>query len=180
MSEPSDRSAVRGARRASLAGCAAILSVTAHTTAGGHLPDLPTTAVLVMLVGWVSTAMADQVHGTTGTVSVLGGAQMVTHVVLSQFSGHTTGGAAMTALHGGATLGTAALLTRVETVLAVAVRVLGTVQELLRAPARPGVRPPCPVSGGPTGVPTGPDTGSRALEVLLHRAHPLRGPPATS
>lgn len=169
----SDRAghAVRGAL---LAGCSATLSVTAHLVGGGHLPHLLTTAAITVLLGWVSTAVAEQTRGPGGVVLVLGSAQVATHLVLGELSGHSVGGPAMLAGHAGATVATAVLFAHAEAMLAVAVSVVSALRGLLVVLGPlPAVEPP---SG--TVVPTA--EGLPALSVQLRRTQPRRGPPTAS
>ncbi|WP_024876940.1 hypothetical protein [Saccharomonospora piscinae] len=166
--------ALRGIRGVLLASCSAILSVTAHTLGGGHLPHLVPTVAMTVLIGWVSTALASQTRGRGGILLVLGGAQLVTHLVLGELSGHAVEGPAMLACHVVATVVTALVLAHAEAMLAVAISALWALRVLFvvvcGSPAPEGT---APLGGTPQGA-------FRAVEVLLRRAHPLRGPPPTS
>ncbi|WP_157596591.1 hypothetical protein [Saccharomonospora saliphila] len=163
------------ARRVLLAGSSAALTVSAHTMGGGHLPDLVSTVGLAVVIGWASTAAAEHVRGVLGVLAVLGGAQVLAHGVLSHLSGHVADGPAMLALHAVATVITAVLLARAEAMLATAIHVVGTLFGLFVV----RLRPPSGWTLAPGRVAASP-TGGHAVEVLLRRAHPLRGPPPHS
>lgn len=166
--------AMRAVRGVLLAGCSATLSVTAHTLGGGHFPHLLTTAAITVLIGWISTAVAEQTRGPGGVALVLGGAQVGTHLVLGELSGHPVEGPAMLAGHAVATVATAVLLAHAEAMLAVAVSTLSALRGLLVT-----VCPP-PAFESPSGAVVPAAEGTGAFSVHLRRAHPRRGPPATS
>ncbi|MDV6010883.1 hypothetical protein F8178_00030 [Haloechinothrix sp. LS1_15] len=105
-----------------LAASATTLGIAAHAAAGGGLPDASVTVVVLALIGWAATSLADRARGVPATVAVLGTAQLVMHgalTVLGPHGGHheaatTAGAVAMAAAHAAATLLTALLLTRAE------------------------------------------------------------------
>ena len=89
MSVPARRPAVLGATRGVLlAVCAAVLSVTAHRLADGGLPDPAMTVLLTGLFGWTATALARKARGTVATITLLGAAQLVMHLLLTTLAGH--------------------------------------------------------------------------------------------
>lgn len=139
------------------------------------MPHLLTTALLTVLIGWVSTALAEHTKGPGGVLLVLGGAQVLTHLVLGHLSGHVVEGPAMALCHGIATVATAVVLARAEAMLAVAVGVLSALRGLLVVwcPAPSGTAVPC-------GVVLPAARGAHTVEVLLRRANPRRGPPTPS
>ena len=132
-----------------------MLGVSAHTLADGGLPDLPLTLLLTVMIGWTATALAAKTNAPAATVAVLGAAQIVMHVVLSTLAVHSgphTGamsGVTMTATHTVATILTALLVTRAESMLLIVVDamrrllppvwraapVLDTVRALIPVPA---------------------------------------------
>lgn len=153
-----------------LAGCSAALTVSAHTLADGHLPQLPTTVLLTVLIGWISTAAAEHTRGFGGILLVLGGAQLVSHLVLGELSGHPGGDIAMLASHVVATVLTALVLARAESVLSSGMAAIRLLLPSVWLSAPP---PPAAVAVAAT-RPTG---DGHAIEVLLHRVHRRRGPP---
>ncbi|EID54237.1 hypothetical protein [Saccharomonospora xinjiangensis] len=166
--------AMRVVRGVLLAGCSATLSTTAHAVGGGHLPHLLTTVAITVLIGWISTAIAERTRGFGGIALVLGGAQLITHLVLGELSGHVVGGPAMLAGHVSATVVTALLIARAEEMLAVAVSVLFFLRRLL-VPAG------TPARSWPVRRAVVRDVeGTLAYSIQLRRAHPRRGPPALS
>ncbi|MFF5989693.1 hypothetical protein [Prauserella flavalba] len=167
------RSALRSARGVLLAISSAALATSAHGFADGELPHPATTVLLSVLIGWVSTAAADRTRGLPGILLVLGGAQLVMHLVLTELSGHATGGAGMTLAHVLATLGTALLLAHAESMLLV---VVATLRLLL-----PRVWSPAPVPSATVARATvRPAGGTHVVDVLLRRVHGRRGPPVPS
>ncbi|ACU95151.1 hypothetical protein [Saccharomonospora viridis] len=166
---------MRGIRGVLLAGCSATLSVAAHALGGGPLPHLLPTLALTVLIGWVSTALAEQTRGLGGVLIVLGSAQLVSHLLLGELSGHTVNSPAMLTCHGVATFATAFVLARAEAMLAMAAAVLSLLRGLfvvcVASPGRMEQR------GGHPVVRTA--EGLSAVAVLLRRAHPRRGPPST-
>lgn len=160
----------RRVRGGLLAGCSAALTVSAHTLADGRLPQLPMTVLLTALVGWVSTAVAERTRGLRGILLVLGSAQLASHLMLSELSGHSGGGFAMTAGHIVATLVTALVLTHAELVLA---RGIAAVRLLLPSVWLSDAAPAAAVAVATVR----PAEGGHAVEVLLRRVHRRRGPP---
>lgn len=156
-----------------LAGCFATLSVSAHALGDGQLPPLGITALLAGLVGWVSAAAAEHTRGPHGVLLVLGTAQLITHLLLSELSGHGGGGPGMVGTHTAACVLTALLVARAETLLDLAAaatrRLLPT---LWRAPAVPTGRVRRVVIQAPG--------GHNLIEVLLRRICGTRGPPVFS
>ncbi len=155
-----------------LAGCSATLSVAAHAFGGGTLPHLLPTVALTVLIGWIATALAEQTRGAAGVLLVLGGAQLVSHLVLGELSGHVVNGTAMLVCHGVATVITAFVLARAETMLAVAADVLSVLRGLLVV----CVASPAHIDA-PGGYLVRAAEGLPIVTVLLRRAHPRRGPP---
>jgi len=181
MSDPARRPAVLGATRgALLAVSAGTLSVTAHRLVDGGLPDPAMTVLLTGLFGWTAAALARKARGPVATIALLGAAQLVMHLLLTTLAGHHAGqampgatGLGMTAAHAIATVLTALLLARADTMLL-------TVLAVLRA-ILPRLLTPLPVpSAAPALVParvTGPD---HLVGVDLRRIRGRRGPPAHS
>lgn len=151
----------------------AALAVSAHALAGGGLPHLSTTVVLGILIGWVSTAVADRTRGLPGILLVLGSAQLLTHLVLAELSGHAAGGPAMTASHVVATVFTACLLAHAESMLLTAVAALSVLLPVVWGPVPVGA----PAVRRSVVRPAG---GTTVVDVLLRRVHRRRGPPALS
>ncbi|PXY32736.1 hypothetical protein BAY60_05285 [Prauserella muralis] len=164
---------MRQARGVLLSLASAALAVSAHALADGELPHLSTTVVLTALIGWVSTAAADKTRGLPGILLVLGGAQLVTHLVLAELSGHAAGGPAMTASHVAATACTALLLAHAESMLLTAVSALRLLLPVAWTPAPVGA----PAVRRAVVRPAG---GEPVVDVLLRRVHRRRGPPALS
>ncbi|MFF0144531.1 hypothetical protein ATK36_3293 [Amycolatopsis sulphurea] len=176
MSTPGrSRGAFAAARGLLLAVSSASLTVTAHVAGDGGLPDPALTLLLTGLLGWTGTALARRVRGRLATLAVLGGGQVVMHLVLTTLNEHQHGSPAswtMTAAHAAATLLTALLLARADAVL------LGLLQ-LLRA-ILPALSPPLPVPAA-AGVPLPPPVEATALrKVDLHHVRCRRGPPRRS
>jgi hypothetical protein len=181
MSAPARRPAALGATRGVLlAVSAAVLSVTAHWLADGGLPDPAMTALLTGLFGWTATALTRKARGAVATVTLLGVAQLVMHLLLTTLAAHGThaapGGTGldMVLAHAVATVLTALLLARADATLL-------TVLAVLRA-FLPRMLTPLPVSGSPVRalVPArtaGPD---HLVGVDLRRIRGRRGPPAHS
>ncbi|SFP88352.1 hypothetical protein SAMN05421810_103728 [Amycolatopsis arida] len=159
-----------------LAGAAAVLAVTAHAAADGGLPNLSLTLLLTALIGWTATALADQARGAPGILAVLGCAQLLMHLVLTELANHhtgTSGGPGMLASHAGATLLTALLLARAEALLLV---VAASARRLL-----PVAWHPAPVPAGPVPRPVPVPTGETpVVSVVLRRVCGRRGPPRRS
>ncbi|WP_410587623.1 hypothetical protein [Amycolatopsis sp. lyj-23] len=156
------------------------LSVTAHRLADGGLPDPAMTVLLAGLSGWTATALARKARGPLATITLLGAAQLVMHLLLTTLADHHdmaaapgTTGFGMTAAHAIATLVTALLLARADTMLL-------TVLAVLRA-ILPRLLTPLPVpSAAPAPLPArvgGPD---HLVGVDLRRIRGRRGPPRHS
>ncbi|MDX3191193.1 hypothetical protein PV458_22525 [Streptomyces sp. MN03-5084-2B] len=183
MSDPARRPAVLGATRGVLlAVSAGALSVTAHRLVDGGLPDPAMTVLLTGLFGWTAAALARKARGPVATVALLGAAQLVMHLLLTTLASHRahapsatpgTTGIGMTAAHVVATVLTALLLARADTMLL-------TVLAVLRA-ILPRLLTPLPVpSAAPALVParlSGPD---HLVGVDLRRIRGRRGPPVHS
>ncbi|RSM38732.1 hypothetical protein DMA12_32085 [Amycolatopsis balhimycina DSM 5908] len=165
-----------------LAVSAGALSVTAHRLADGGLPDPAMTVLLTGLFGWTATALARKARGPLATITLLGAAQLVMHLLLTTLAGHHahdmdaapgTTGLGMIAAHASATVLTALLLSRADTMLL-------TVLAVLRA-ILPRLLTPLPVpSAAATLVPArvhGPD---HLVGVDLRRIRGRRGPPVHS
>jgi len=181
MSDPVRRPAVLGATRGLLlAVSAGALSVTAHRIADGGLPDPAMTVLLTGLFGWTAAALARKARGPLATIGLLGAAQLVMHLLLTTLAGHhdmyaTPGptGLGMTAAHVIATVLTALLLARADTMLL-------TVLAVLRA-ILPRLLTPLPVpSAAPALVPARVDGPDHLVGVDLRRIRGRRGPPAHS
>jgi uncharacterized membrane protein YeaQ/YmgE (transglycosylase-associated protein family) len=172
---------MRVARGGLLAITSAALAVSAHALADGGLPDAATTVLLTVLIGWTATALAGKTRGPLPTVAVLGAGQLVMHVVLSTLAIHpeshatnaeAMNGVAMTATHAGATVVTALLVTRAESMLQAVVQAM----RLLLPPIRCAA-PVLDTVVKPT-VPS-PEIG-RLVPESFRRAHGRRGPPSYS
>jgi hypothetical protein len=182
MSAPARRPAALGATRgASLAVSAAVLSVTAHWLADGGLPDPAMTVLLTGLFGWTATALTRKARGAVATVALLGGAQLVMHLLLTTLAGHHDThmaprgtGLGMVIAHAVATVLTALLLARADATLL-------TVLAVLRA-FLPRLLTPLPVSGSPVRalVPARTAGPGHLVGVDLRRIRGRRGPPAHS
>ncbi|RJQ90663.1 hypothetical protein [Amycolatopsis panacis] len=171
--------AFAAARGVLLAVSSASLTVTAHAAGDGGLPDPALTLLLTGLLGWTGTALARRARGRLATLAVLGGGQVVMHLVLTTLNEHQHGSPpghpdawAMTAAHAVATLLTALLLARADAVL------LGLLQ-LLRV-ILPVLSPPLPVPAA-AGVSLPPPVEATALRKIdLHHVRSRRGPPRRS
>ena len=180
MSVPARRPAVLGATRgASLAVCATALSVTAHRIADGGLPDPAMTVLLAGLFGWTTTALARKARGTVATITLLGAAQLVMHLLLTTLAGHHdmsampgSTGLGMVTAHAVATVLTALLLARADAMLL-------TVLAVLRA-ILPRLLTPLPVPAAPASVPVRVDAPGHLVGVDLRRIRGRRGPPVHS
>nr|WP_306999182.1 hypothetical protein [Amycolatopsis thermophila] len=145
------------------------LAISAHALAHGGLPDTALTLLLVALVGWTGTALADRTRGPLGVLAVLGSAQLLMHVVLDELMPHPGSmPAAMLAAHAGATVVTALLLAHAEALLQVAATRLALLLPVLFGPA-PAPPPPHAAPAPAPGVPQ--------VSVLLTRINARRGPP---
>lgn len=183
MSVPARRPAVLGATRGvSLAVCAAALSVTAHRLADGGLPDPAMTVLLAALFGWTASALARKARGTVATITLLGAAQLVMHLLLTTLAGHQVHdmaampartGLGMVVAHAVATLVTALLLARADATL---LRVLAVLREIL-----PRLLTPLPVPVAATAlVPARTASPGHLVGVDLRRIRGRRGPPVHS
>lgn len=167
-------SALRTVRGWLLTVSSATLGVTAHTVADGATPNLSLTVLLTALIGWTSTSVAERTRGAGGILLVLGIGQLLMHLVLTELAVHAHppgGGHAMTAAHALATVGTAVVLARAESLLLL---VAATLRLCLPTAWRA-----VPVPGGPV-APALPQAGPHLLERYFARAHGRRGPPAHS
>ncbi|WP_329053358.1 hypothetical protein OG738_11050 [Amycolatopsis sp. NBC_01488] len=182
MSVPARRPAVLGATRGvSLAVSAAALSVTAHRLADGGLPDPAMTVLLSGLFGWTATALARKARGPVATISLLGAAQLVMHLLLTTLADHHDHGMAampggsglgMLVAHAVATLVAALLLARADAMLL-------TVLAVLRA-ILPRLLGALPVPVAPALVPVRVDAPGHLVGVDLRRIRGRRGPPVHS
>ncbi len=181
MSDPARRPAVLGATRGVLlAVSAGALSVTAHRLADGGLPDPAMTILLTGLFGWTAAALTRKARGPVATIALLGAAQLVMHLLLTTLAGHYAGhampgttGLGMTAAHAIATVLTALLLARADTMLLTVLAVLRAILPRLLTPLPVPATAPAPV---PARV-TGPD---HLVGVDLRRIRGRRGPPSHS
>ncbi|WP_020669001.1 hypothetical protein [Amycolatopsis nigrescens] len=165
-----------------LAVSAAALAVTAHAAAGGGVPDVSLTLLLTVLIGWVATSLAGRTRGLPGILAVLGAAQLIMHLVLTELMGHSghsglgvPPAGLMTLAHVLATAGTALLLAHAERMLLAVAAGLRLLLPVLWRHA--------PVPHGPArALPGVPDAAPGHLEmsVLLRRVCARRGPPACS
>ncbi|MFB9690162.1 hypothetical protein [Amycolatopsis plumensis] len=163
-----------------LAACAGALSVTAHRIADGGLPDPAMTVLLAGLFGWTAAALARKARGPVATIALLGTAQLVMHLLLTTLADHHDMAAApgpsglgMTAAHAIATVLTALLLARADTML---LTVLAALRAIL-----PRLLTPLPVpSAAPALVPARPVGPDHLVGVDLRRIRGRRGPPAHS
>jgi hypothetical protein len=180
MSVPARRPAVLGATRGVLlAVSAAALSVTAHRLADGGLPDPAMTVLLAGLFGWTATALARKARGTIATITLLGAAQLVMHLLLTTLAGHHdmyampgSTGLSMVTAHAVATVLTALLLARADAMLL-------TVLAVLRA-ILPRLLTPLPVPAAPASIPVRVDAPGHLVGVDLRRIRGRRGPPVHS
>jgi hypothetical protein len=180
MSTSVRRPAVLGATRgALLAVSAAALSVTAHRLADGGLPDPAMTVLLTGLFGWTATALTRRARGTVATVTLLGAAQLVMHLLLTTLAGHHdmyampgSTGLGMVSAHAVATVLTALLLARADaTLLAVLAALRAFLPRLFSA---------LPVPAAPAPVPVRARVPSHLVGVDLRRIRGRRGPPVHS
>ncbi|WP_396287235.1 hypothetical protein [Amycolatopsis sp. PS_44_ISF1] len=163
-----------------LAICSGTLAVGAHAAAGGGVPDPALTLLLTGLLGWTATAVAGKARGPVATVVVLGGGQLVMHLVLTVLAAHEMtpaadgpGGWAMTAAHSAATLLTALLLARADRVLLAVLQVVRAFLPLLTAALPVPAAAPVPLPPRPARVAALPRGANR-------RVHGRRGPPVFS
>ncbi|MEU5258662.1 hypothetical protein [Amycolatopsis sp. NPDC021455] len=161
-----------------LAVSAGALSVTAHRLADGGLPDPAMTVLLTGLFGWTAAALARKARGPLATITLLGAAQLVMHLLLTTLAGHHDmyampgTGLGMITAHTVATLLTALLLARADAMLL-------TVLAVLRA-ILPRLLTPLPVPAAPALVPVRVDAPSHLVGVDLRRIRGRRGPPVHS
>ncbi|MFD2471566.1 hypothetical protein [Amycolatopsis silviterrae] len=179
MSTPArHRGALAAVRGGLLALSSASLAVTAHAAADGGLPDPALTLLLTGLLGWTATALAGRARGPLGTIAVLGGGQLVMHLVLTTLGGHDPSGSApadgwaMTAAHAVATLLTALVLARADAMLLAVLNVVRMILPLLVRPV------PVPAAAGGVVRPA-PERAVRVERVELRRVRGRRGPPAS-
>lgn len=180
MSTSVRRPAVLGATRGVLlAVCAAALSVTAHRLADGGLPDPAMTALLTGLFGWTATALTRKARGTVATVTLLGAAQLVMHLLLTTLAGHHdmyampgSTGLGMVTAHAVATVLTALLLARADATL---LALLAALRAFL-----PRLFSSLPVPAAPALVPVRACVPSHLVDVDLRRIRGRRGPPGHS
>ncbi|WP_240323332.1 hypothetical protein [Amycolatopsis ruanii] len=166
---PRRHGALRSVRGVLLAFTSGGLAVSAHALAHGGVPDTALTLLLVLLVGWIGTALADRTRGPLGVLTVLGAAQLLMHVVLDELMPHPASmPGAMLAAHVAATLLTGLLLAYAEALLHVAAARLALLLPVLFGPLPPPVPLPAALALAP-GVPQ--------VLVLLSRMHARRGPP---
>ncbi|MFE3174549.1 hypothetical protein ACFXPA_44270 [Amycolatopsis sp. NPDC059090] len=181
MSTPArHRGALAAVRGGLLALSSASLAVTAHAAADGGLPDPALTLLLTGLLGWTATALAGRARGPLATIAVLGGGQLVMHLVLTTLGGHDPSGAAaapdgwaMTAAHAVATLLTALVLARADAMLLAVLRVVRVILPLLIRPL------PVPVAAAGIARPRAAGAVP-LLSVELRRVRGRRGPPEGS
>jgi hypothetical protein len=137
------------------------------------------TVLLTGLFGWTAAALARRARGAFATVTLLGSAQLVMHLLLTTLaehhdmttaSGGTTSG--MVVAHAVATLGTALLLARADATLL-------TVLAVLRA-FLPRLLTPLPVPAAPALVPVRAVAADHLVGVDLRRIRGRRGPPVHS
>ncbi|SFA82723.1 hypothetical protein SAMN05216266_101679 [Amycolatopsis marina] len=148
--------------------------------ADGGLPNTALVLLLTVLIGWVSTALAEQTRGPVGILVVLGCAQLLTHLALSELLvGHgahvapTYDGLAMTTAHVVATVLTALILARAEVAL---LAVAASVRLLLPILWRPAPIP----AAAPLPTITLPQGSTLVVSVLVPKVLGLRGPPLPS
>lgn len=164
-----------------LAISSAAIAVGAHTLADGGLPDPAMTLLLTVMIGWLGAAAASKTGGPVKTVAVLGAAQLVLHVGLSTLATHephesasgVLGGVTMTATHVIATLVTALLVSRAESMLQAAIAAMRLLLPLIwrAVPVLDTVSVPA--------VARSPKTGQLVSE-LFRRVLGRRGPPLCS
>ncbi|WP_116044638.1 hypothetical protein [Amycolatopsis palatopharyngis] len=168
------------ARGILLAIASAALAITAHAVADGGLPNTALILLLTVLIGWVSTAMAEHTRGPAGILAVLGCAQLLMHLALSELVvSHGTNAApeydasAMTAAHVVATVFTALILARAESALLAAAASVRLLLPIFWRPAPVPAAAPLPTIALPQG-------STLVVSVLVPRVLGLRGPPLFS
>jgi heme/copper-type cytochrome/quinol oxidase subunit 3 len=174
------RTGLAVARGALLATSSAALAITAHAVADGGPPNTALILLLTVLIGWVSTALAERTRGPGGILVVLGCAQLLMHLALSELvvdhGAHAASGydaTAMTAAHVVATVLTALILARAESALLAAA---ASVRLLVPVRWRP---PPVPTAA-PLPTVALPQGGTLVVAVLVPKVLGLRGPPIHS
>lgn len=162
-----------GAARSGLLTCSsAAPAIAAHALAGGGVSRTVLMGLLTLVIAWLATVLAETLRGVVGTVLVLGFAQVMMHVLLGGHGPHTRN-LAIVAAHAGATVLTAVLLTRAESLLeAVAAGLCRWLHTVWRPPPVP-VGPVPRVVGRAAG-------GTHFVDIQLRRVHGRRGPPAHS
>ena len=115
-------------RAAVLAVVTTVLTAVGHLAGGGSLPDITVLVVLLPLLAGVVSTLAERLHGTAGTLAVLGTGQLALHHLIellnpSHAAHHLAGpgpsSSTMLAMHAGATLLTAAALRYADRAIAV-------------------------------------------------------------
>lgn len=153
-----------------------MLTVWAHTSAGGDTLDPVTTIALTGALGWLGTVVSDRVRGTVGILATLSVAQLLLHSALTLVSPHhgapAFDPAVMTASHAAATVVIALLLSHTERGLLLVAASLRRLLPVVFAPA-----PPPHDAPGAVLFPPIPDDYVRTL---LRRVCTRRGPPAYS
>ncbi|WP_343063703.1 hypothetical protein [Haloechinothrix aidingensis] len=166
-------------RRPLLVTSAATLAASAHAAGGGGLPDASITVVLLGLIAWVAASLADRGRGVSGTLVILGAAQLAMHfglTLLAGHSGHVTAfdPRAMLAAHVVATVLTALLVPGAAHGLAVALAGLRGLLPIANPPVPPlppgRVLPAVVTPAGPRPV----------VEVHFRKVCTRRGPPVHS
>jgi hypothetical protein len=180
VSKPlNEGSSLRNVRGVLLAVSSAVLAVSAHAVADGGTPGALPTLVLTALIGWVSTQVADRIHGLPGILAVLSAAQLVMHTVLTALAPHGHGHPAepatsvMLLTHAGAVVLVATLLAHAESMLRAALACLRRLLPVVFTAA------PVPAEAPAKPAPRAPEA-RRAESVLLRRVCARRGPPAVS
>lgn len=174
------RGALRMWRGVVLAVTSAMLAVAAHAVAGGGLPDPGLTAMLTIGVAAIGVALARHRRSIGFILTVLGAAQLTTHVLLSYAETGLTGmhmvshgySLPMLGAHAVAVLISAWLLARADDAIFL---VASALDRLLPRLLSPPVVPETPRHPSP--APAGQD---RSTTVLLRRSNARRGPPVAA
>lgn len=168
------RGALRVVRGGVLAVTSATLAVVAHVLAGGAVPDSVVTVLPAVGVAAIGIAMAGRRHSIGGVLAVLGGAQLVSHVLLSVETMNMAG------MNGLAMLGAHAIAVSCTTVLLV--KADAAVFAVAAALARflPSVVTPPPVPEAPARPRPSMALRVRPTVVLLCRGNSRRGPPVAA
>ncbi len=170
---PTRATPLRVTRGVLLGVSSAALATSAHTMSGGGLPDTSVAAILVLLVAWAGTAIADR-HSVTATLALLSTSQLALHFLLTEtHAGHPpVDNRAMVTAHVVATAITAVLLTKASVALtAMAVVLRGLIHTLIHTLV-PQTAPP---RLAPTEISPG-----HLLSVVFRRMCARRGPPVRS